>query len=137
MVKTTVEWNGSKFAGQAPDHLEKLLEVLAVERLDKHFHPYVAPSVREPGSLSFFGNFANLSHSFCITTNDIAVIEKLTAAIRTNPGNEDTPPLRRYKEATARLRTDRSAEAYAAHRAASDALHEESGRIATEASALR
>lgn len=112
--KTTIHSNGSKWAGEAPDTIEKLIEVLKENTIeerffdkwekDRHEKPSIwknlCPiSINEPskgegfygdpeGSTIFFGNFEEISHVFRIATNDPTIIEKLTPAIKANRGWE-------------------------------------------------
>ena len=98
MIKITC--NGSKWAGQPPDTIETLLEVLATEPLRPEFedygnfishlddpeHGYEDEAKREAakGQVRFWGNFAHLSHSFNIDTDEPELIATLTKAIRDN-----------------------------------------------------
>jgi hypothetical protein len=106
MTQTIIVSNGSKWLGEAPDTIETLLAVLAQEPLDHTFERYgnfitplteqtlIAPQ-RHPellGLTEFWGNFARVSHVFCIRTNDPAVIATLTAAIRQNQDRDDYGP---------------------------------------------
>lgn len=105
-LKTRITSNGSKWAGQSPDSIEVLLEVLTREPLDPTFEEYgnfisENPCRAVPGKLygewvdgpllfpgrqvtRFFGNFHKLSHVFNIDTDEPDVIEPLTVAIRAN-----------------------------------------------------
>lgn len=77
--------NGSKWIGQDPDSIDRLVEVLAVEPLDPRFLNYgrfILPL--GGGKVRFFGNFFALSHVFNITTDDPALIGRLTVAIYDN-----------------------------------------------------
>jgi len=93
--------NGSKWAGEQPDGIEVLLEVLASEplrpdfedygggfyyRLDDPQYGYMDETQREAirGQVRFVGNFAHLSHVFCIDTDEPELIDSLTKAIDTN-----------------------------------------------------
>lgn len=114
-----VNSNGSKWAGQEPDSVKELLDVLELEPLDRSFERYGnfitlnpcegvrnpdwcygSPSGVEPwidgkrifavdGVAHFFGNFFKLSHVFSIYTNDADTISKLTKAIRANQLRRD------------------------------------------------
>ena len=108
---THIESNGSKWGGEAPDPIERLLERLQTETLDPMFEEYgnfVHPARKahrecsertgwkdvytdagpiypdHPNAVRFWGNFLTYSHVFSIDTDDPALIEKLTAAIRAN-----------------------------------------------------
>ncbi len=77
-----------------PDSVEDLLAVLAREPLDplfEHYGDFVIvdqPMLRGVCVVSFFGNFANLSHVFDLSTSDRSVSDRLTAAIRANQKTE-------------------------------------------------
>jgi hypothetical protein len=105
-MQTIIHDNGSRWNGDAPAAIAELLEILARTPLDPVFEEYgnfidtdpqkavylgqdryentgpIYPDM--PGAVQFWGNFAELSHVFRIGTNDPAVIETLTAAIRAN-----------------------------------------------------
>ncbi len=85
--------NGSKWAGEAPDTIDKLCEVLGEYTLDRYWECYgsggfiTVPDTDSPvnnGMHHFFGNFSKLSHVFNIETDEPEVIERLTRAIRAN-----------------------------------------------------
>lgn len=84
MSATTITSNGSKWHGEAPDSIDKLLEVLKENTLDPRFSEYGNFIMAEGQTVRFFGNFLNLSHVFNIRTDDPVVIAKLTRAIREN-----------------------------------------------------
>jgi hypothetical protein len=79
--------NGSKWVGQSPDSIDRLLQVLGESPLA----PGLAPFIYDQGNghFRFFGSFANIAHVFQIYTDDPQTIERLTAAIRTNQERED------------------------------------------------
>lgn len=91
-MKTHIVYNGSKWAGQAPDPLEKLLEVLANEPLDprfQNFHASIATDTLfgaggDGFTDMFYGNFYRVSHGFSVLTNDPAVISTLIDACKLN-----------------------------------------------------
>ena len=102
-TKTTIHSNGSKWAGQEPDDIEKLVEVLEKHTIEKKFFgPFIVrerkgeevvdvvhyhcPIKLDGDNARFFGNFEDLSHVFRIDTNDPEVIDKLTKAIKSNEG---------------------------------------------------
>lgn len=92
MIK--IESNGSKWAGEEPDTIDVLLDVLKHYPLDKHFEEYGNFVIKAPGKpnklvIRFFGNFFNLSHVFEIETDDSNVIKLLTDAIRDNQKRAD------------------------------------------------
>lgn len=109
-MATIITSNGSKWAGQDPDTLEQLLDVLTKEPLDPTFERcgnFVIPD--DQGFVNFFGNFANVSHVFNIDSNEPREIERLTAAIRANQKTDA------YKTAiTAWAERERRGAAYAA-----------------------
>lgn len=90
--------NGSKWAGQSPDTVGVLLEVLSKHTLDPRFEQYGnfvradTPDIyiRDghvqaiPGAFRFFGNFIDVSHVFNIRTDEPAIIKALTDAIEAN-----------------------------------------------------
>ncbi|HBW1703562.1 TPA: pyruvate dehydrogenase [Klebsiella pneumoniae] len=103
--KTLILSNGSKWAGQDPDSIQTLLDVLGDNVLDPMFEQYhcyrpypFEPMVRtgrngemfQPwlGAASFFGNFLTVSHVFNIITKDDGVVDALTEAIRKNMATE-------------------------------------------------
>lgn len=112
---TQIESNGSKWAWEAPDNIEQLLARLQSETLDPMFEEYgnfVSPARKahhqrdqstgwqhvytdagpvypdHPDALHFWGNFQTYSHVFSIYTDDPALIERLTAAIRANQATD-------------------------------------------------
>jgi len=82
-MTTIVYSNGSKMAGQAPDSIGELLEVLKREPLDRYLFDghFITP---HGNTVRFFGNFLTVSHVFNIDTDDPDVIQPLTRAIRRN-----------------------------------------------------
>ncbi|MDP9192343.1 MAG: hypothetical protein M3P06_11650 [Acidobacteriota bacterium] len=94
-MTTTIRSNGSKWAGDSPDSIAKLLEVLEQEPLDPTFEDYgnFYTDERNPEGWGeqtrFFGNFFNLSHVFNITSDDEDVVRPLKFAIRRNQGRPD------------------------------------------------
>src|SRR5690554_5495748 len=99
MIK--INHNGSKWAGQAPDSIQTLLQTLEQYPLDPTFedygnfiHPFVPTQWTEKneqyrGCTSISGNFYSLSHSFSIITDDQALIELLTVAVQSNQSRTD------------------------------------------------
>ena len=96
--------NGSKWAGQAPDSVEDLVAVLAENPLDPKFegygnfaYPLDVPECWDnpeaykqySGQVRFFGNFAELSHGFNITSDEPETIRKLIEAIRKNQASAE------------------------------------------------
>lgn len=88
--QTIIGSNGSKWAGESPDSLEQLCEVLRTEPLDPSFEKYGdfvywAPAEEgNPAMIRFWGNFYRVSHVFQIDTNDPHVIDTLTQLIQLN-----------------------------------------------------
>lgn len=78
--------NGSKWAGELPDSIEVLCDVLKREPLNPLFEEYGNFIIAEDDSATvrFWGNFLNLSHVFEIDTDDSQLIDTLTALIREN-----------------------------------------------------
>lgn len=121
---TTIQSNGSKWAGDEPDSIETLLDVLANHPLDRTFEDerfgnfVIADPVNlrgdkllPVGGVSFFGNFLTLSHVFSIDSTDADVIARLTTAIRLNQQRpdylaQDTWADVQAREQTARLERD-------------------------------
>ncbi|MCR4307490.1 MAG: hypothetical protein NUV80_02940 [Candidatus Berkelbacteria bacterium] len=108
--------NGSKWAGESPDDVANLLQVLTETPLDPSFENYgnfICPDpcegVRDNGKwvdgkrlfdvsmTHFHGNFFTLSHVFSIYTNDPETIQALTKAIKENQATKA------YKEAKTAL----------------------------------
>ena len=92
----TIQSNGSKWYGQQPDSIERLIEVLSEHTLDPTFENYgnfitpdpIACNTRKPlypeGTYQFFGNFRGVSHVFNIATDEPETIKQLSTAIRAN-----------------------------------------------------
>ena len=83
-MTTDILSNGNKWAGQAPDDLATLLDVLGRHPLEGCFAPFIRADPASPGRVSFFGNFTNVSHVFRVVTDDPEVIATLAAAIVLN-----------------------------------------------------
>lgn len=86
--------NGSKWAGEPVDPVEKLLAVLQEHPLDRLFESYGNYIFKDDdgipgGTTRFWGNFLSISHVFQIDTNDLDVIARLTTAIRANQQRPD------------------------------------------------
>lgn len=89
-MTTTINSNGSKWAGEAPDTIDDLLKALASNPLHWGFDGnLIYPLENMPGTTRFCGNFLTVSHVFCIDTDEPDVIKKLTAAIRVNQQRPD------------------------------------------------
>lgn len=104
MKKTIIVNNGNGTLGDKPKTVKQLLIVLGREPLDPKFEKYGNfctpilpknwsknrfPRELKRTKLSFWGNFLNLSHSFCIHTKNKAVANKLRAAIKKNQMRAD------------------------------------------------
>jgi len=99
-MSTIIKANGSKWAGQEPDGIEKLIEVLSEHVIEERFFEtwidgsgedkvkrnFCPITKTENGKTRFFGNFEELSHVFDIETDDKELIEKLTKAVKSNSG---------------------------------------------------
>ena len=108
--------NGSKWAGESPDGIDKLFERLGSHPLDPRFEGYgnfiMSPlchytterdefgtpryvdDLSRPiypesqGAVRFFGNFYCLSAVFSIDTDEPELIERLTNAVRANQATD-------------------------------------------------
>ncbi|MEX0313442.1 MAG: hypothetical protein AB3N18_04635 [Allomuricauda sp.] len=109
-MKTIIHSNGSKWAGESPDSIDKLIELLKVYTIEERFfHQYTDQIMQgeiwidvkrnlcpisidddgiiyQKGMHVFFGNFEEVSHVFRIETNNPDLIESLTNAIKCNKG---------------------------------------------------
>lgn len=94
-MTTSIQSNGSRWAGEEPATIEELLTVLAGNDLDvSAYGPAKARQVfgdalygfvtLDGDTATYEGNFRDVSHVFNITTDDPEVIARLTAAIRAN-----------------------------------------------------
>jgi len=98
---TNIISNGSKWYGEEPDSIEKLLEVLQKETIEETFfqkwveapnspnpitHNFCPINKKENGFYVFFGDFEGVSHVFNIETNDPSIIKNLSEAIKSNKG---------------------------------------------------
>ncbi len=72
--------NGSKWAGEEPDRLEILLEVLRTETLDPRFEERGSFVTRTgTGTVRIFGNFLTVSHVFNIEGTEEELAEAINA----------------------------------------------------------
>lgn len=107
---TTIISNGSNWAGEEPDTIDQLIEVLKTEVIEDRFFfkkkeywdkpensPFqwviLCPIMKQhlltgerEKHYTFFGNFEKVSHVFNIETDEPEVISKLKAAIMANEG---------------------------------------------------
>lgn len=98
---TNIISNGSKWVGEKPDSIEKLLEVLRENTIEERFffwyqtnpfskqkpkYEFVTPIGIRNGIHTFFGNFEEISHVFRIETDDQDIVSLLTNAIKENKG---------------------------------------------------
>ena len=102
-----IQSNGSKWFGQKPDTIEELIEVLNTYALDPTFEDcgnfynpnpqYLKKEYAEKykGCSSFFGNFAEISHVFNITTDEPEIIRRLVEAINNNKSTSKYQEVRR------------------------------------------
>jgi hypothetical protein len=98
-MTTTIQSNGSKWAGDEPDSIDQLFEVLASHVLDRRFecplgHAFISVCQASerwaiPGTTRFHGNFLTLSHVFSIDTDEPELVARLTAAIEANMARPD------------------------------------------------
>lgn len=85
-----IESNGSKSAGEAPDPLETLLDVLTLETLDPAFEHYGKFFYRLPGEgaeFHAFGNFLTVSHVFSVvgTLDELRPLARALRQARRTP----------------------------------------------------
>lgn len=89
-MTTTVNYVGTTWAGQGLDRIEDLMAALARETLDPTFEEFgnfvleSEPPAIPAGYVRFWGNFYTLSYVFSVDTDDLALIKRLTDAIRAN-----------------------------------------------------
>jgi hypothetical protein len=95
---TTIQSNGSKWAGEELDSIEDLIEVLKTQTLNPIFEQYGDFAETDPrfytsgelcypdnpGTVHFFGNFYTVSHVFNIDTDDAETIATLRGLIAAN-----------------------------------------------------
>lgn len=99
-MKTIIHSNGSKWYGEKPDSINKLIQVLETETIEEHFFQKFSvkaehgklnwfnhcPIREENGITYFFGNFERVSHVFNIETTSKHLIQRLSEAIKANAG---------------------------------------------------
>jgi hypothetical protein len=85
MPNTHVHYIRSRFAGEASDPIDRLLERLAEHPLERLFERAGGfGEDRGGGVWSFFGNFRTLSAAFRLETDDPSLIARLQEAIAAN-----------------------------------------------------
>lgn len=80
--KTTVNYIGSRFAGQENGSINDLLKLIEIEPLTEHFSPYC--SLNKDGSVHIGGNFERISHGFSLDTFDNNLIANFAAMFEQN-----------------------------------------------------
>lgn len=98
-TSTKIHSNGSKWYGEEPDTIQKLVERLNLYTIEERFFckfqrgfgadkkKYtLCPISKENGSYIFFGNFLEVSAVFNIETNNPEIIQQLKKAIINNKG---------------------------------------------------
>lgn len=83
-MATTINSNGSKWAGEPPDPIDALFERLRVNTLSRVHSPFIYGAQRDADYVMFAGNFLDISAVFSIETDDQDLIERLSRAIRSN-----------------------------------------------------
>jgi len=82
--------NGSKWAGEAPDNIEKLKERLKTHPLDPTFEKYGNFAFKgRKGKYFLFGNFRDISAVFNIETDNQKVFLEMKKLIRENQRRPD------------------------------------------------
>jgi hypothetical protein len=98
---TTVNANGSKWAGEPPDDLDTLKQRLKENVLDPSFESYGNFAYAgESGSTRFWGNFFDVSAVFSIDTDEAALISELVGLIRANQAKPEYLRARSDRRAT-------------------------------------
>lgn len=99
--------NGSKWYGQKPNTIEKLIEVLKNHPLDPVYEQYgnfinnnpkclkKEAAEKYQGCTKINGNFAKYSHAFDIITDEPEIINQLAEAIKQNINSEAYSKLRK------------------------------------------
>lgn len=93
-MTTIIRYNGSKFAGEPADGIDRLIDLLEREPLNPKFEHYgfFLEPIRQPCEWSklsgdgvfFAGNFLNYSHAFAIESDEPDVIDRIASAIAKN-----------------------------------------------------
>lgn len=98
---TIIHSNGSKWGGEQPDTIERLITVLESNTIEERFFTsFFVPEKKgkkwyqlcpidksaNGNKTIFFGNFEEISHVFRIETNDPKIILLLSKAISENKG---------------------------------------------------
>jgi hypothetical protein len=101
--ETLIEYNGSKWAGEAPDALETFCKSLAADALDPTFEDYgdfghevhrdhwagILPEKYARYTWTFWGNFLEVAGAFSIFSNHAPTIERIQALIGANQQRAD------------------------------------------------
>lgn len=98
-MTTKILYNGSKWAGEAPDPIEALFCMLERHPLERLFegtfiqheprHYQTGELIYAPGAVSFSGNFHTYSHAFHVVSDEPHFVADLTAAIKANQQRPD------------------------------------------------
>ncbi len=106
---TIIDSNGSKWAGESPDPIEKLYQVLETEPLEPDFERFgnfiFWDKVEGRTALRFHGNFFTVSHVFNVYTDDPEVIQKLSHLIRENQAGPAYREAKRQRQQQAEQRS--------------------------------
>jgi hypothetical protein len=125
-MTTKIVFNGSKWAGQEPDSVDVLIELLGREPLEPRLALYGGFAERACGAVTdayglkageayvFAGNFRNVSHAFSIATDDPTMKDRLFRAIGENVDRADYQAL--LRESREDLEKRQAAEAAALER---------------------
>jgi hypothetical protein len=108
MSRTIIESNGSKFLGEEVDGIEVLKERLKDCTLHPMFEAFgdfiqspeevefIKPCPELEGLHLIWGNFHDISHVFRVWTNDLELVEELTALINLNKESQGYKDAKRW-----------------------------------------
>lgn len=88
---TRINYCGSKWAGELPNTVDQLIEVMQTYALDPTFEAYGNFGANGPAgsaTVRFWGNFYTLSHVFSIDTDDPELCARLITAIKANQSTQ-------------------------------------------------
>jgi len=87
----TIHSNGSKWAGEQPDSIDKLKDMLRTQTLDKTFEEYGNFVFKSDNKKHYclFGNFKTYSHVFNIDTDDKKLVNEIRQLVRENKKRSD------------------------------------------------